>query len=116
MPIDPAAGLLPPTARNLRAVLVHDWLTGYRGGEKCLAALCRRFPDAPLYTLLHAPGSLPEVIERMDIRPSLLQRLPRIDRYYRYTLPLMPLAAGRFQIEADQVRVVDAQVVARIDV
>jgi glycosyltransferase involved in cell wall biosynthesis len=30
----------------------------------------------------------------MDIRPSFLQRIPRIDRYYRYTLPLMPLAAG----------------------
>ena len=94
MPIEPAAGLPPPTARPPRVVLVHDWLTGYRGGEKCLAALCRRYPDAPLYTLLHAIGSLPEVIERMDIRPSLLQRLPRIDRYYRYTLPLMPLAAG----------------------
>jgi glycosyltransferase involved in cell wall biosynthesis len=94
MPIEPAAGKPPPTARPPRVALVHDWLTGYRGGEKCLAVLCRRFPTAPLYTLLHAPGSLPEVIERMDIRPSLLQRLPRIDRYYRYTLPLMPLAAG----------------------
>jgi glycosyltransferase involved in cell wall biosynthesis len=93
MPIEPAAGL-PPTAPNLRVALVHDWLTGYRGGEKCLAVLCRRFPDAPLYTLLHARGTLPDVIERMDIRPSFLQRLPRIDRYYRYALPLMPLAAG----------------------
>jgi glycosyltransferase involved in cell wall biosynthesis len=80
----------PPAAR---VALVHDWLTGYRGGEKCLAVLCRQFPDAPLYTLLHARGSLPDVIERMDIRPSFLQWLPRIERYYRYTLPLMPLAA-----------------------
>jgi glycosyltransferase involved in cell wall biosynthesis len=94
MPIEPAAGLPPPTARGPRVALVHDWLTGYRGGEKCLAVLCRRFPDAPLYTLLHARGTLPDVIERMDIRPSALQRLPRINRYYRYTLPLMPLVAG----------------------
>jgi glycosyltransferase involved in cell wall biosynthesis len=94
MPIEPAAGLPPPTSRGPRVALVHDWLTGYRGGEKCLAVLCRRFPDAPLYTLLHVRGTLPDVIERMDIRPSVLQRLPRIDRYYRYTLPVMPLAAG----------------------
>jgi glycosyltransferase involved in cell wall biosynthesis len=94
MPIEPAAGLPPSTARGPRVALVHDWLTGYRGGEKCLAVLCRRFPDAPLYTLLHTPGTLPDVIERMDIRPSVLQRLPRINHYYRYTLPLMPLAAG----------------------
>src|SRR3954447_11748049 len=94
MPIEPAAGLPPSAARPPRVALVHDWLTGCRAGERCPAVLCRRFPTAPLYTLLHARGSLPQVIERMDIRPSLLQRLPRIDRYYRYTLPLMPLAAG----------------------
>ena len=34
-------------------VLVHDWLTGMRGGERCLEALCRRWPRAPLFTLLH---------------------------------------------------------------
>jgi glycosyltransferase involved in cell wall biosynthesis len=97
MPIEPAAGNpLPraPATRTARVALVHDWLTGYRGGEKCLAVLCRRFPNAPLYTLVHVKGSLPDAIERMDIRPSFLQRIPRIDRYYRYTLPLMPLAAG----------------------
>src|SRR6476620_372304 len=76
-----------------RLALVHDWLTGYRGGEKCLAVLCRHFPNAPLYTLLHVKGSLPDVIERMEIHPSFLQRLPRIGRYYRYALPVMPLAA-----------------------
>src|SRR5262245_3630395 len=103
---DPAVGNpgTPPTDRYdphdgmaalvwARLALVHDWLTGYRGGEKCLAVLCRHFPDAKLYTLLHARGSLPDVIERMDIRASFLQALPGIDRYYRYTLPLMPLAA-----------------------
>jgi glycosyltransferase involved in cell wall biosynthesis len=105
MPIEPGAGKPPPGSPapigrpapalgRARVALVHDWLTGYRGGEKCLAVLCRQFPDAPLYTLLHVRGSLPPVIERMAVRPSWLQRLPRIDRYYRYTLPLMPLAAG----------------------
>jgi glycosyltransferase involved in cell wall biosynthesis len=79
--------------QTARIALVHDWLTGYRGGEKCLAVLCRHFPDAKLYTLLHARGSLPDAIERMDIRPSFLQRLPNVEKYYRYTLPLMPFAA-----------------------
>src|SRR5262245_33150705 len=40
-------------ADNLRVVLVHDWLTGMRGGEKCLEALCRRLPRARLFNLLH---------------------------------------------------------------
>lgn len=76
-----------------RLALVHDWLTGYRGGEKCLEYLCRRFPTARLHTLLHVKNSLPPTIERMAIRPSFLQRIPRIGTYYRYALPLMPFAA-----------------------
>src|SRR6185436_4508830 len=94
---DPHGGRAAGPGRALsaaRIALVHDWLTGYRGGEKCLAVLCRQYPEAPLYTLLHDRGSLPDVIERMHIRTSFLQRLPHVERYYRYTLPLMPFAAG----------------------
>lgn len=76
-----------------RVVLVHDWLTGMRGGEKCLESACHRWPDAPLLTLLHRPGSVSPVIEDRPLLPSLLNRLPRVDRYYRFLLPLMPTAA-----------------------
>jgi glycosyltransferase involved in cell wall biosynthesis len=77
----------------LRVALVHDWLTGFRGGEKCLEVLCRMFPAAPIYTLIHVRGTLPATIESHPIHTSFLQRFPRIGRYYRYTLPIMPLAA-----------------------
>src|SRR5450755_521509 len=77
-----------------RVALVHDWLTGMRGGEKVLEVLCRRWPDAPLYTLLHRRGSVSPAIENRPIRTSVLQWLPRVDRYYRYLLPAMPWAAS----------------------
>jgi glycosyltransferase involved in cell wall biosynthesis len=80
--------------RDPRVVLVHDWLTGVRGGEKCLERMCRRWPSAPLYTLLYTPGRLTPAIEGRPIRTSALQWLPRVERYYRYLLPVMPLAAG----------------------
>lgn len=76
-----------------RVVLVHDWLTGMRGGEKCLEPACRRWPDAPLFTLLHTPGSVSGRIEQLNPRTSALNRLPRVGRYYRYLLPAMPAAA-----------------------
>jgi glycosyltransferase involved in cell wall biosynthesis len=76
-----------------RVVLVHDWLTGMRGGEKCLEPACRRWPGAPLFTLLHRPGTISEPIERLRPRTTLLNRLPGVGRYYRYLLPAMPLAA-----------------------
>jgi glycosyltransferase involved in cell wall biosynthesis len=83
-----------------RVVLVHDWLTGMRGGEKCLEVLCRRWPDARLFTLLHRPGSVSPAIERLRRRTSFLQRLPGIPRYYRYLLPLMPLAVDSWRLPA----------------
>lgn len=76
-----------------RLTLVHDWLTGVRGGEKCLEPVCRRYPGAKLFTLLHAKGTTPAAVERLRPRPSPLNRLPGWPHYYRYLLPLMPLAA-----------------------
>ncbi len=88
-------------ATALKVALVHDWLTGMRGGEKCLVALCRRFPDAELFTLLHQPGKMAPAIERMQITTSFLQRMPGIAKHYRYWLPLMPRAIESLKIPAD---------------
>ena len=41
----------------MRVALVHDWLTGRRGGERVLEQLALMHPDADLYTLVHVPGS-----------------------------------------------------------
>src|SRR5262249_42346027 len=90
-------------AGSERVVLVHDWLTGMRGGEKCLEPLCRRWPDARLLTLFHKRGSVSPAIERLNVRPSFLNRLPRVERYYRYLLPLMPFASGWRVTNADLV-------------
>jgi glycosyltransferase involved in cell wall biosynthesis len=79
-------------------VLVHDWLTGMRGGEKCLEAACRRWPEAPLFTLLHHRGSVSSAIEDRPVRTSWLQSFPQVHRYYRYLLPLMPAAAASWRL------------------
>jgi glycosyltransferase involved in cell wall biosynthesis len=86
-----------------RVVLVHDWLTGMRGGEKCLEPLCRRWPRTRLLTLLHKRGSVSPLIEQTRVQPSFLNRLPSVERYYRYLLPLMPFAAGWRVTNADLV-------------
>jgi glycosyltransferase involved in cell wall biosynthesis len=89
--------------RNERLVLVHDWLTGMRGGEKCLEPVCRRWPNSRLHTLIHKRGSVSPDIEQVSIRASWLNRLPRVESYYRYLLPLMPFAAGWRVSDADLV-------------
>jgi len=85
----------------VKVALVHDWLTGMRGGEKCLEVLCRRFPDARLFTLLRVPRATSPTIERMRITTSFLQRFPGVGRHYRYFLPLMPAAVESLEMPAD---------------
>ena len=76
----------------MKTAIVHDWLTGMRGGEKCLEVFCRLFPEADLFTLLHIPGSVSPIIENRRIHTSFLQSFPLIEKKYRYYLPLMPWA------------------------
>jgi glycosyltransferase involved in cell wall biosynthesis len=83
---------------HVKVALVHDWLTGMRGGEKVLEVLCERYPDAELFTLLHVRGSASPAIERMTIHTSALQRLPGIRHYYRECLPLFPKLIEQFDL------------------
>ena len=89
---------MPPSLSGVRVVLVHDWLTGMRGGEKVLEALCRLFPSAPLYTLLHLRGSVGGIIVQRTIRTSFLQRMPLAAKRYRHYLPLFPAAVGSLKL------------------
>jgi len=82
----------------VKTALVHDWLTGMRGGEKVLLSLARLFPTAPIFTLVHVKGSVSPELEARDIRTSFLQRFPGIGRRYRYFLPLFPRAAAALDL------------------
>ena len=84
---------------DLRIALVHDWLTGMRGGERVLEALCERFPGAELFTLIHVPGSVAPIIEQRRIHTSALQFLPGVRHYYRECLPLFPSLIEQFDLE-----------------
>jgi hypothetical protein len=77
---------------TMKVALVHDWLTGMRGGEKILEVFCELFPVATLFTLLHNEGSMSPSIERMKIKTSFVQRLPLKAKKYRSYLPFFPYA------------------------
>jgi len=93
-PVEQARGL-----QHLRVAVIHDWLTGMRGGERVLEAICELVPHASLYTLLYVPGKVSPTIARHEPRTSFIQRLPRAERYYRYYLPLFPLAVEQFNLD-----------------
>lgn len=80
----------------MRVALVHDWLTGMRGGEWVLAEIAALFPDAPIYTLVHRPGSTIPDLERREIKTSWLQSVSFGGKKWRYLLPFMPSAIESF--------------------
>ena len=96
-----------------RVALVHDWLTGMRGGEKCLEAMCELFPDATIFTLLYRRGHLSPTIERMEIRTSWIQRIPGWQRIYRHLLPLYPQAIESFDLSGYDLVISSSHCVAK---
>jgi glycosyltransferase involved in cell wall biosynthesis len=83
----------------MRTALIHDWLTGMRGGERVLEALCDLYPDADLFTLYHHTGTVSPAIERHRIHTSFIQRMPLAASHYRSYLPLFPFAIERFDLD-----------------
>ncbi len=78
---------------ELRINLIHDWLTGLRGGEKCLDVLARAWPHARLNTLIHRPGKTTPAIDALNPQTPWLGKLPSVHQYYRYLLPILPSVA-----------------------
>lgn len=82
----------------MKVAIAHDWLTGMRGGEKCLEVFCELFPEATIFTLLHNKGSVSPAIEKMRIETSFIQNLPKAATKYRNYLPFFPRAIESFDL------------------
>lgn len=79
-----------------RVAIVHDWMTGMRGGEAILDVICELFPRADLFTLLQTDFTMsPRILNGRPVHTSYLQNLmdrPRFAKGYRSLLPLFPHA------------------------
>ncbi len=90
----PVQPLLP----KLKVALVQDWLTGMRGGEKVLEAICPLFPGADIYTLVCNRNNISSVIRGHPIHTSFIQSLPFAGRKHQIYFPLFPAAIERFEM------------------
>ncbi len=97
----------------MNVALVHDWLTGMRGGEKVLERIARMHPGAPIYTLIWNRGAVSAELESHPIHTSFLQRLPDAARRYRWFLPLFPAAIERFDLSSYDVVISTSHAVAK---
>lgn len=87
-----------------RVAIVHDWLTGMRGGEAILDVICEEFPQADLYTLLQTDFKMsPAILNGRKIHHSYLQRLMKLEKFrkgYRMLLPFFPHAISTFDLSS----------------
>lgn len=95
-------GSLDPSKKlpnTLKVAVIHDWITGRRGGEKVLEAILDLFPKADIYTLVHRQGVLPKVEAKHKIYASWINSLPLFQRAFQLFFPLFNQAIGRFKLD-----------------
>jgi glycosyltransferase involved in cell wall biosynthesis len=96
-----------------RVAVIHDWLTGMRGGENVLEAILDLVPGADLFTLFHFPGSVSPAIESHPIHTSNLQKLATRVSNYRTLLPLFPRAVRGWDLSGFDLIISSSHAVAK---
>jgi glycosyltransferase involved in cell wall biosynthesis len=97
----------------MRAAVIHDWLTGMRGGELVLEGILDVVPEAEIFTLFHFQGSVSPRIESRTIHTSSLQRIAGRVSDYRRLLPLFPRAVRGWDLSPFDVIISSSHAVAK---
>lgn len=82
----------------MKVAVIHDWLTGMRGGESVLEAIVELFPKAEIFTLICSPKKISPLLLSRVKKTSILQRVPKIEEKYRYFLPIFPKLIENFDL------------------
>jgi glycosyltransferase involved in cell wall biosynthesis len=99
---------------DARIAIVHEWPVVYAGSEQVVSAMLEVFPQAALYALVHDPEALRGTpLEKVQVRTSFIQSLPKAKKKYRMYLPLMPLAVEQFDLRSYDIVISSSHAVAK---
>jgi glycosyltransferase involved in cell wall biosynthesis len=70
----------------MKIALVHDYLTQRGGAERVFEILCRRFPDADIFTSIYAPERTIDLGDR-PVHTTFLQSIPGAKSHFRLLAP-----------------------------
>jgi glycosyltransferase involved in cell wall biosynthesis len=82
----------------MRVAIVHYWLVGMRGGEAVLETLLEMYPEADIFTHVYDQDTVSAHINSRKIVTTFINRLPFSRKYYKYYLPLMPIALEQLDL------------------
>ena len=83
----------------MKLAIAHDFLNQYGGAEKVMEILHELYPDAPIYTSIYIPENLPDSFKKMNIKTSFMQKLPFINKLFKYYLIFYPRAFESFDLK-----------------
>src|SRR3989440_11148508 len=81
-----------------RIALVQYYSFQMGAAQRVAEALLDPFPAAPIYTTVALRQGLPKRLRAADIRTSVLQHLPAMDRRFRHYFMLYPFAVEHFDL------------------
>jgi glycosyltransferase involved in cell wall biosynthesis len=81
-----------------RTVFVHDYLNQYGGAERVLEAMHELAPEAPVYTSLYLPNTMPDSYRTWDVHTTWINRLRIARRNHQIVLPAYPVAFERLKV------------------
>ncbi|HRI05819.1 MAG TPA: glycosyltransferase [Candidatus Dojkabacteria bacterium] len=86
--------------KDLKVAIVHDWIYKVRGGEKCVETFCKIFPQADFYAMFGDMNTIAEapIIADRKVTFSILNKIPFIKKFYRYTYFLWPMVIENFDL------------------
>lgn len=70
----------------MKIALVHDYLTQPGGAERVFELLCKRYPNADIFTSLYEPKRTIDLGER-EVRTTVLQNVPGASKNFRLMAP-----------------------------
>ena len=88
--------------KEKRVAVLHDWAFSKRGGERVLESILELFPQADVHFLFGSKkitDGLLEIPQGHTIHFSFLQSFPFLERFYKWLLPLLPVAVESLDLQ-----------------
>lgn len=111
---DPNSGALRKANTAAKIAFVHEWLITYAGSEKVLQAMLEEFPTADLFCVIDflSPANRAKLQGRKP-RTTFLQKVPFIEKYYKYFLLFMPMAIEQYDMSDYDIIISNSHAVAK---
>ncbi len=78
----------------MRTAVVHDYFTQLGGAERVVGDIFQMYPQSSLYATVALSQYLPPSLRDVPISTTWMQKLPRLDDFYRFYFMLYPLAVA----------------------